>query len=69
MNGEHEFKLCDTACSFNHLGSKITADVTAVMKLRHLLPGREGMTKLDSVLKRHHFADKGPYSQSYSFFQ
>ena len=52
MSGEHEFKLCDRACGFNHLGSKITADVTAVMKLRHLLPGREGMTKLDSVLKR-----------------
>ena len=27
------------------------------------------MTKLDSVLKtRHHFADKGPYGQSYGFF-
>ena len=27
------------------------------------------MTKLDSVLKkqRYHFADKGPYSQSYCF--
>ena len=42
---------CVTACSFNHVGSKITTDVTAAMKLRHLLPGREAMTKLDSVLK------------------
>ena len=30
---------------------------------------RKAMTNLDSVLKkqRHHFADKGPYSQSYGF--
>jgi len=43
--------------------------VTAVMKLRHLLLGRKAITNLDSVLKkqRHHFADKGPYSQSYGF--
>ena len=28
------------------------------------------MRDLDSVLKqRHHFADKGPYSPSYGFFQ
>ena len=35
---------------------------------RLLLLGRKAMTNLDSVLKsRHHFADKGPYSQSYGF--
>ena len=33
------------------MGSKITEDVTAAMKLRHLLPGREGVTKLDSALR------------------
>ena len=31
--------------------SKITAMVTAAMKLRHLLLGRKVMTNLDSVLK------------------
>ena len=43
--------------------------VTAAMKLRHLLLGRKAMTNLDSVFKkqRHHFANKGPYSQSYGF--
>ena len=36
---------------------------------RHLLLGRKAMTKLDSILKkqRHHFANRGPYSQSYGF--
>ena len=40
------------------------------MKLKDiLLLGRKAMTKLDSVLKkqRHHFANKGLYSQSYGF--
>ena len=39
------------------------------MKLSYLLLGRKAMTNLDSILKkqRHHFADKGLYSQSYSF--
>ena len=30
--------------------------------------GRKAMTNLDSVLKRHRFADKGPYGQSSVFF-
>ena len=30
------------------------------------LLGRKAMTNLDSILKRHYFADKGLYSQSYS---
>ena len=35
---------------------------------RHLLIGWKALTKLDSILKnRHHFANKGPYSQNYSF--
>ena len=36
---------------------------------RCLLLGRKAMTNLDSLLKkqRHHFADKGLYSQSYGF--
>ena len=41
---------------------------TAAMKLKGLLlHGRKAMTNLDSVIKKqkHHFVDKGPYSQSY----
>ena len=35
---------------------------------RHLLLGRKAMTNLDSILKqRHHFANKGSFSQSYGF--
>ena len=42
--------------------------VTAAMKLRHLLLGRKAMTRLHSEFKkRYHFANKGPYSQSYAF--
>ena len=32
-------------------GFNITADVTAAMKLRHLLLERKGVTNLDSILK------------------
>ena len=38
------------------------------MKLRHSVPGRQAMTKLDSIKKqRHHFVNKGPHSQGYGF--
>ena len=50
------------------LGSRITADRTAAMKLKDLLFGRKATTNLDRLLKsRHYFADKGPCSQSYGF--
>ena len=42
--------------------------VTAAMKLRHLLLGRNVMTNLDSIFKsRHYFANKCPSSQTYGF--
>ena len=51
-------------------GFKITAygDYSHEIK-RCLLLGRKAVTKVDSLLKkqRHHFANKGLYSQSYSF--
>ena len=37
------------------------------MKLRQLLLGRVAMTNLAYKKQRHHFADKGPYSQRYVF--
>ena len=41
--------------------------VTAAMKLKDFL-GRKAMTYLEYIQKqRYHFADKGPYSQSYGF--
>ena len=52
------------------LGIKITEDGDYSHEIkRHLLLGRKAMTNLDNIFKkqRHHFADKGPYSQSYGF--
>ena len=51
------------------LSSKITVDCNYSHEIkRHLFLGRNAMTNLDSIKKqRHHFADKGPYSQSYGF--
>ena len=59
----------ETVIDFIFLGSKITADGDCSHEIiRHLLLGRNAMTNLDSILKsRHHFADKGLYSQSYGF--
>ena len=54
------------------LGSKIivNGDCSHAIK-RHLLLRRKSMTNLDIKKhikkQRHHFADKGPYSQSYGF--
>ena len=55
---------------FIFLGSKITVDSDYSHEIkRHLIIGRKTMTNLDSILKkqRHHFVDKGLYSQSYGF--
>ena len=55
---------------FLFLGSKITVDGDCSHEFwRCLFLGRKDMTNLDSVLKnqRHHFADKGPYSQICGF--
>ena len=51
-------------------GTKITVDSDCSHEIKRcLLLGRKAMTNLDSVIKkqRHHFADKGPSSQSYGF--
>ena len=56
---------------FFFFGSKITADGACSHEIkRHLLLGRKAMTNLDSILKsRRYFANKGPSTQSYGFFQ
>ena len=59
----------ETITNFIFLDCKITAegDYSHEIK-RHVLLGRKAMINLDSVLKmRHHFTDKGLYSQSYAF--
>ena len=56
---------------FYFLVSKITADINCSYEIeRCLLLGRKAMTNLDSILKsrdRHHFADRGLFSQSCVF--
>ena len=59
----------ETVTDFIFLGSRITAagDGSHEIK-RRLILGRKAMTNIDSMLKkRHYFAHKGPFSQSYSF--
>ena len=51
---------------------QITADGDCRHEIKRcLLLGRKAMINLDSILKskRHYFANKGPSSQSYVFFQ
>ena len=50
-------------------GSKITADGDCSHEIRkRLLLGRKAIINLDSMLKsKHHFVDKGLYSESYGF--
>ena len=57
----------EVVADFIFLGSKITADGDCSHEIRSwLLLGSKAMTNLDRVQKqRHHFADKGPYNQSY----
>ena len=59
----------ETVMDFIFLGSKITADGDCSHKIKRcLLLGRKAMTNLDCIKKqRHHFANKGPSSQSYGF--
>ena len=64
---EIDGETVETVSDFIFLGSKVTVDCDYSYEIkRHLFLGRNAMTNLDSVKKqRHHFADKGPYSQSY----
>ena len=55
---------------FIFLGSQISVDGDSSHEIKRcLLLGRKAMTNLKQFIKkqRHHFADQGPYNQSYSF--
>ena len=58
-----------TSSQIDFLGSKSLQMVTAVMKLKDA-SWKKNYSKPGQRIKkqRHHFADKGPYSQSYGFF-
>ena len=59
----------ETVRDFIFLGSKTIANSDCNQEIKGLLLlERKAMTNLDNILKtRHHFADKGPYSQRYGF--
>ena len=71
IDGETVETVSDFILCGGEAGSKITEDSDCSHEIkRSLLLERKVMTDLDSILKsRHYFANKGPYSQSYVFFQ
>ena len=65
-----EGEKVEAVTDFIFLGSKITMDGDHSHEIKRcLLLGRKAVIKPDSILKkqRHHFANKGPYSQTYGF--
>ena len=49
--------------------SKIPVDHDCSQEIKRcLLLARKAMTNTDIILQRHHFVDKGPYTQIYGFF-
>ena len=54
---------------FLFLVSKITVDGDCSHENKTLTPWKESRDKARQCIKKHHFANKGPYSQSYVFFQ
>ena len=60
-------EMAETMADFIFLGSKITADVTAAMKLKTLAPWKKSYDQPRQHIKkqRHHSADQGPHSKSY----
>ena len=66
---QRDSETVETVTNFILGGSKSTADGDYSHEIRRLLLlGRKAKTNLGRVLKsRDHFADKGPYSQSYAF--
>ena len=66
----HSMETVETVTDFIFWSSKITADCDCSYEIkRHLLLGRKTVTQLRQHIKkqRHHFANKGPSSQSYGF--
>ena len=59
----------EAVTDFTFLGSKITADGDLSQEIKMLAPWKKSFDKPRQSIKkqRHHFIDKGPYSQSYGF--
>ena len=59
----------ETVTDFIFLGSQITADGDCSHEIKTLTPWKKSYVKSRQCIKkqRHHFADKGPSTQSYGF--
>ena len=59
----------EAVTDFIFLGSKITRDSDCSQEINTLPPWKEsyGQPRQSIKKQRHHFADNGPYSQSYGF--
>ena len=59
----------ETVADFIFLGSKIIADGDRSHEMKTVTPWKKSYDKPRQHIKKqkHYFADKGPYSQSYSF--
>ena len=66
INGEKMEIVTD--CTF--LGSEITVDSDCNHEIETLAPWKKSYDQPRKHIKKqkHHFANKGPYSQSYGFF-
>ena len=64
---ETDGETMEIVTDINFLGSKITADDDAAMRLKILAPWKKSYDQPRQHMKkqRHDFADKGPSSQSY----
>ena len=64
-----EAETVETVADFIVLGSKTTADCDCSHEIKSLTPWKKSYDKTRQHIKRqrHHFVDKGLYSQSYGF--
>jgi len=60
----------ETVIDFIFLGSEITANGNCSHEIKMLAPWKKSYYQHRQHIQnqRHHFANKGPYSQSYSFY-
>ena len=66
---EIDGETVETVSDFIFLGSKLTAMVTAAMKLKDTCSWKKSYDQSrQHIKKQRHFANKGPSSQGYGFF-
>ena len=60
----------DAVADITSLGCKITVDCDCSHEIKTFVPWKESYDKPRQHIKKqgHHFASKGPYSQSYGFY-